>query len=87
MATVDERGETSRRTCCCRVQMIASYSEYPFALVAEGIVSLSNGLMLALQARKRPAAILAQESALFQLFDDIQENPRKQGLNKLLTSQ
>jgi hypothetical protein len=55
--------------------------------MAEGIVSLSNGLMLALQARKRLAVTLAQESALFQLFDDIQENPRKQGLKELLTSQ
>jgi hypothetical protein len=29
--------------------------------------------MLASQARKRLAATLAQESALFQLFDDIQK--------------
>jgi hypothetical protein len=53
---------------------MASSLEYPFALMAEGIVSFSNRLMLALQARKRLEATLAQESALFQLFDDIQEN-------------
>jgi hypothetical protein len=42
--------------------------------MVEGIANLSDGLMLALQARKRLAATLVQESALFQLFDDIQEN-------------
>jgi hypothetical protein len=53
---------------------MASSLKYPFALMAEGIVRLSNGSMLALQARKRLAATLARESALFQLFDDIKEN-------------
>jgi hypothetical protein len=56
------------------IQLMASSSEYPFSLRAKGIVSLGNGLMLALQARKKLAATLVQESALFQLFDDIQEN-------------
>jgi hypothetical protein len=45
---------------------MASSSEYP--------VSLGNGSMLALQARKRLAATFAQELALLQLFDDIEEN-------------
>jgi hypothetical protein len=53
---------------------MASSLECPFALMAEGNVSLSNGLMLALQARKRLVETLVQESALFQLFNDIQEN-------------
>jgi hypothetical protein len=33
--------------------------KYPFAVMAEGIVSLSDGSMLASQARKRLAATLA----------------------------
>ncbi len=56
------------------IWLMAFSLEYSFALMAEGIVSLSDGSMLALQARKRLAATLARESALFQLFDDIQEN-------------
>jgi hypothetical protein len=52
---------------------MASSSEYPFALMVEEIVSLSNGSMLALQARKRLAATLARETALLQLFHDIKE--------------
>ena len=71
--TADERGATSWRTCCCRVQLTASSLEYPFDLMAGGIVSLSDGSMLALQARKRLAATLVRESALFQLFNDIHE--------------
>jgi hypothetical protein len=56
--------------------------EYPFAFMEEGIVSLSNGLMLALQARKRLAATLAQESALLQVFYDIKETGAKRVLSR-----
>jgi hypothetical protein len=42
--------------------------------MVKGLFSLSDGSMLALQARKLLAATLAQESALLQLFDDIKEN-------------
>jgi hypothetical protein len=53
---------------------MASSLENPFALMVEGIFSLRDGSMLALQARKRLAATLVQESAPLQLFDDIKEN-------------
>ena len=57
-------------TCWTRIRSAASKSEYPFALIAEGMESLVTGFVS--QARKKRAAFLARASTLYSfLFEDI----------------
>jgi len=52
----------SRRTCCCSDRSAASLSEYPFALIASGIFTLTLVSEFASQATKKVAAFLARRS-------------------------
>ncbi len=53
--------EDSRRTCWTRIQLAASESEYPFALIAAESLETGFGS----QAKKKRAAFLARASTLY----------------------